>query len=317
MSIPVVVSFDVGIKNLAICVLALDGSRLFSWKSLNLLQEDRVNISHKCGCCKKRAFFYYSDRYFCKKHGEGVEGLFMPVCGLNKMKKDELLQLWKTKLGLLQDKGEICKDNKPGLLKDKPGLLKDIVDHMLKPITTVVKKSASSESLIEIAKNMTKMLDSLFSEILERNVGLDIRHVLIENQISTIAARMKTLQGMLTEYFVIRYPSCLIRYVSSSNKLSALNKGSSVGGSSSSVVNVLEKDTELELESKTGGVVSGKNEYKTHKLDAVQLCREKLLEGKIAGSAEWMVWFESFKKRDDLADSLLQGLWFLLTKDGG
>jgi len=36
-----------------------------------------------------------------------------------------------------------------------------------------------------------------------------------------------------------------------------------------------------------------------------------LLEGKIAGSADWLTYFESFKKRDDLADSLLQGLWFL------
>ena len=46
----------------------------------------------------------------------------------------------------------------------------------------------------------------------------NIDYVLIENQISTIATRMKTLQGMITQYFIMRDVEN-IEFVSSTNKL--------------------------------------------------------------------------------------------------
>ena len=33
----------------------------------------------------------------------------------------------------------------------------------------------------------------------------DITHIIIENQISPIATRMKTIQGLLTQYFIMKY----------------------------------------------------------------------------------------------------------------
>jgi hypothetical protein len=282
MTIPVVVSFDVGIKNLAICILSLDGSRIFAWNSLNLLETSQETLQVNCCMkCRKRASYFCNDSIFlCKRHAEAKDcPYFMPVTGLSQMKKSDLIQLWRTKKESLQE------DN-----VNKAELHKKIVLCMLKPIVATKKKSASVESLIDIAKNMTTQLDVLFSTISE---SCEIRHVLIENQISTIAARMKTLQGMLTEYFVIKYPLCIIRYVSSSNKLATLKKTAVTG---------LEDGSE--------------NTYKDNKRNGIELCREKWLEGKIADSAKWLAFFESFKKRDDLADSFLQGLWFLENKCG-
>jgi hypothetical protein len=48
-------------------------------------------------------------------------------------------------------------------------------------------------------------------------LGVDV--VLIENQISPIAKRMKDVQVLLTQYFIMKSDETVIIYVSSSNKL--------------------------------------------------------------------------------------------------
>ena len=47
----------------------------------------------------------------------------------------------------------------------------------------------------------------------------DITHVVIENQLSPIANRMKTIQGMLAQYFIMIDENIDIQFISSSNKL--------------------------------------------------------------------------------------------------
>ena len=62
---------------------------------------------------------------------------------------------------------------------------------------------------------MTQKLDELYeTNQLYKNTDT----VLIENQIGKIAVRMKSIQGMLTQYFVGRGVET-IEYVSSMNKL--------------------------------------------------------------------------------------------------
>jgi hypothetical protein len=121
-----------------------------------------------------------------------------------------------------------------------------------------------------------------------------ITHVIIENQISPIANRMKTLQGMLTQYFIIRgRPDIRIEFISSSNKLKGFNMPSNT------IVNDAQPETK-----------TLKSEYKKHKTDGIAICREFLEVNHV-----WNVWkthFESFAaKKDDLADSFLQGIWYL------
>ena len=47
----------------------------------------------------------------------------------------------------------------------------------------------------------------------------DIDRVIIENQISPIANRMKTVQGMLSQYFLMSNDKLDIEFISSINKL--------------------------------------------------------------------------------------------------
>ena len=79
----------------------------------------------------------------------------------------------------------------------------------MEPIVNV--KKASEIDLIDIGKNMKIELDKFnFNEI---------EHIVIENQLSPLASRMKTIQGMLAQYFIMKYEGKEIHFVSSANKL--------------------------------------------------------------------------------------------------
>jgi hypothetical protein len=112
-----------------------------------------------------------------------------------------------------------------------------------------------------------------------------ITDVLIENQISPLATRMKTLQGILTEYFVIRHAAAAIHYVSSRNKLRVDGLG--------------EGPTPT----------PAPKGYKNNKKRAIEICRKQLVDRQ--EDARWMKLFEESKKKDDLADCFLQGLFFM------
>jgi hypothetical protein len=112
----------------------------------------------------------------------------------------------------------------------------------------------------------------------------NITHIVIENQISPIANRMKTLQGMLAQYFIMR-DKHNISFISSANKLKVLNNASSI---------IEKKDTT----------------YTERKKEGVNKVKEILEKD----NANWLNTFLNHKKKDDLADAFLQGIWVLSTK---
>ena len=127
------------------------------------------------------------------------------------------------------------------------------------------------------------------TEILNKTPFIDkITHVIIENQISPIANRMKTIQGMLTQYFIMK-GSQTIEFISSSNKL----KGFSV-----------------EPKEKTDK--TDKQNYKKHKTDGIQIC--SLFLDNNENLKKWKHCLLNIKK-DDYADSFLQGIWYLKNKN--
>jgi hypothetical protein len=159
----------------------------------------------------------------------------------------------------------------------KKGLLEKVLTFLEEKCFRVLqapkKKTANETDLISIGRNMTKLLDEM-PEITDGT----ITHVILENQISTIANRMKTIQGMLAQYFIMRgRPDIVIEFVSSSNKLKDF---------------VAEKNTT----------------YKQHKKDGITIC-SRFLEN----NPGWSGWASVLQttKRDDLADSFLQGIWYL------
>jgi hypothetical protein len=138
--------------------------------------------------------------------------------------------------------------------------------------------SAASLDLITIGRNMHKRFDALP----HLASGLDV--VIIENQLSTLATRMKTLQGMITQYFIMRgVPD--IQYVSATNKL------------------------KLFSDAVTGtGVTDDKADYADRKKRSIEITRTLM-------PAQQTAMFEKHKKKDDLADCFLQGVWWLCTRE--
>jgi hypothetical protein len=122
---------------------------------------------------------------------------------------------------------------------------------------------------------IAERLCSVFGNI--KNIN-QVRTVLIENQIGPSAVRMRSVQSMITMYFTCRIPGVKVIYVSGKNKLSLFGLG--------------------------------KTSYSERKAAGVEITTKIISE-----SRELCAKFAStVKKKDDLADSLLQAYWYISTK---
>ena len=288
-----IVSFDVGIKNMAYCIFDVSGDNftIHDWNVLNLMnpepetklcnipleqkkkskKNNATNETISIKLCNKKAKYEKGELCYCEKHAK-MSTFLIPTkeCSPTQLKKLKL-----EKLNEVIHKYKIPFN--PGV--NKTNLLNTIntfmEEHTLKSISSI-KTTAGELDLITIGKNLKNELNQL-------NTMKNITHVVIENQISPIATRMKTIQGMLAQYYIMAYDSISIDFVSSSCKLKGLEKQNT--------------DTT-------------DNTYQQHKKDAVYHCKQILEKRQIV---DWMHVLDT-KKRDDLADCFLQGMWFLQNK---
>jgi hypothetical protein len=170
-------SIDIGIKNLSYCVF--EEKEIVDWGIIDL------SDSETCSCGNP-ASFLGKERY-CTKHKPKTS--FVLPKPIEKMKFGD----FKNKLFKKCNNLEECKT-----------LINELPIHLL------TKKNASAIDLIQISRNIQTHFDNKW-----KNAVFDT--VIIENQISPLANRMKTIQGMITQYFVKTVPN--IHYISSSNKL--------------------------------------------------------------------------------------------------
>jgi hypothetical protein len=144
--------------------------------------------------------------------------------------------------------------------------------------------------MITYGRNMMKHLDSI---LYNQPQPIQIDMMIIENQISTIATRMKTLQGMITQYFIMKnVPN--IEFISASCKLKLFT------------------DSMLDVSKYVDA-----STYSDRKKSGIAICRALGVDSSTTSTnyATWVPMFEKHKKKDDLADCFLQGLWrvYLLT----
>ena len=259
-----VLSIDVGIKNLALCLFNIESKeqyKLLDWNVVDLCNE--INITCKCG---KKANYKFDNIFSCKKHTKDHNKMIIP----NDLEINKLKKLKIATLRILLEEKEIIFDKTHSKILLLEYLQKYLESQYFTPFSNKV--NTNELSLIEIGINMREKLNEIY-----KNKIIDT--VIIENQISPIANRMKTLQGMIAQYFIMNDIDD-IHFISASNKL---------------------KD-----------YVCKKTTYAERKSKGIEICEELLINNKHFST--YLEMFNNHKKKDDLADCFLQGIWFLKDK---
>ena len=268
-----ILSIDVGIKNLSFCLFEID----VTTKNIKILKWDNINLSvtdkndYKCieidkkGLCNKPAKFSKDDKCYFLKHSKSHNYL-QPTSDL----KEPFLK--KQKLQNLIDIADKYKLTYETHLK-KSNILSVIQDFIqTNCYTPIAKTNATKVDLVTIGRNIQEKFNDIFSHI------DSIDNVIIENQIGPLANKMKTIQGMISQYFIMTNNNIIIDFVSASNKLK----------------DYLPKE---------------KIDYKQRKKLGIETCLT--IVNNDLQYDEWRGFVNKHTKKDDLSDCFLQGLWFI------
>jgi hypothetical protein len=345
-----IISFDVGIKHLAYCVLTTTEPdtpqrgethhptpyQIPDWQIINLLDNSEENVSKtlaptccanahatttkktKAKICQKKALYQTpisppsggsldetQTNYFCKKHAENhlqfkIPNLLPTKTEIAKMSIEDLRNLIQQIENQTQiqtffqtqntETNQIQKE-----IKTKKACIEKIeqlkTTHFFQLIPQTKKQNASHTSMLLLCQSLYNKFNQLSTQF------ENATHVVIENQLGSNATRMMILQGMITMYFTAHISKPIIAHVSSSHKLKY-------------AVSILPhahqpKETQSQKQKTT---------YKEHKQNAVLYC-EQILEMHNQSQTQMFKDLKKNKadekKRDDLADCFLQGLWFL------
>lgn len=281
-----ILSIDVGIKNLSFCLMDVTGNdeqtRLLKWDTIDLTEK----YEYKCieidknGLCDKPAKFMKDTKCYCLKHGK-KQNYLQPASDL----KESFLKKQKIQAVIeIAKKYKVSTDPHPKKNDLINSLLEFSINNCFQPIE---KNSASKTNLVTIGRNIQHKFDDILHEYLD-----NIDTIIIENQIGPIATKMKTIQGMLAQYFIMKNNNIKIEFISAINKLKdfqALNHDAS---------NI---DTTKE-----------KMDYKQRKKLSIQISSNFVSTDH--RFKEWETMFAKHQKKDDLADCFLQCMWYIKNK---
>lgn len=276
-----ILSIDVGIKNMSFCLFEVIETNIktIKWDNIDLSAKSGSNSNAKCieidtaaNVCLKPAKFVKDGNCYCLKHSKKYKYLRPCVelkpSSLNKRKLPELIELAK--------KYNINVDG-----MKKIDIVSKITDFAKNNCYSSIDKSDGTKvDLVTIGRNIQHHFDIIFAEHL---TTLDT--IIIENQIGPIANKMKTIQGMLSQYFIMKNNNVKIDFISASNKLKDF---------------LPDKDSNVKIE------------YKQRKKLGIQICIQ--LVDTDTRFTEWATYLHKHKKQDDLSDCFLQGMWYIKHK---
>ena len=187
-------SIDVGMKNLAYCIIDYkERIEIKHWGIINLCNDKKYicNGKSKNKVCNKNGKYINKDfKCYCKIHAKN-KGLCIPTKDYNKdsIKKRKLKELKEIAI-----KYNISLDGQKKLKKA------DILEIMLTDLTNnyidiVSNISAKEIDMVTYGQGIKYMFNERF-----QNMNFD--YILIENQIGPLALRMKCLQGMIMQHFI-------------------------------------------------------------------------------------------------------------------
>jgi hypothetical protein len=241
----VVASFDIGIKNLAYCILSWDNTQsagsqytIYDWNVINLIPDEKqlycesINkggANHNKVCGKKASYYYISSDIDNKN----------------------------TNIGL-------CAKHSTGY-SDQSALMRH--------------KKVDNVSNLELNIELIKELDKI-------SLFMDCDEILLEHQPSK-NPKMKNLSYMIFSYFVTR--GIVDKKDGRLNQVKFINPKRKLSIYEGPVI-------ECKL----------KNSYSQNKFYGKEYCRYE-----INNKGNLLEYFNNFAKKDDLADSMLQGAWYL------
>ena len=294
-----VLSWDVGIINLAYCIIEYKEKdwKIIDWGIINLTNRQK----YKCIKCGKNASCYTDldnkEVYYCKKHlpkdlnPPNFEEAFTEYIP-NNSENDTCS--WQTEKSKCKSKSKFICNNINGFEYSNQVFCKTHAKSIYKrienmySIKNIKKKSVGVLPIEDLKLKLVKIMDK------DHKNFLDVDIVLIENQPSMKNPKMKAISSTIFDYFMIRgivdkektkSKINKVKFMSPSNKLKLADEG----------------DTKKLVKLKG-------NDAKTYKLTkslGIKYCSEM-----IKPYNNWVELFNSHKKKDDLADCFLQGMYY-------
>jgi len=290
-----ILSFDVGIKNLAMCILEYkdDNLHIHKWDVINLIEDSIINYKCIDDLCTKNCTTYVEydniNYYFCKKHLTNKNNI------LNNIFKNILENNWVMSNNLLCS---TCLDNKNKKVvytnnTNNNNLCIKHYNLFLKKLNNCYNKNNNINNKISKNFNVDDIKLALIKCLELHKIELiNVNTVLIENQPTLKNPTMKAISDTIYTWFLIRgiidkqiNNSSIekIKFISPSNKLKEFDQK-----------NIIEADDN--------------KKYKETKKLSIETTQNILNYYKLTN---WTEIFINHKKKDDLADSFLQGIYFL------
>ena len=265
-----VLSIDVGIKNLAFCLFFVHQNKyeINQWEIIDLSDsKKKCKEKKKNGdICNKNAKFFKKEKFYCKIHAKNKQ-YKIPT---NNMKIPIVKRLVFSDLKKLSNKLGIEFHKKIKKKELLPTVLEDIEEKYFSFFNTI---NSSKINIVTLGIKIKEKFDNLLKNI-------PLHHIIIENQISPIANRMKTLQGMIIQHFIEKGYTNI-------KEISAINKLKEFLGEHQ------------------------KTTYNQRKKIGIESCSKIICTNKYFN--KWDNFFLNHKKKDDLADCFLQAWWYLKT----
>lgn len=320
-------SWDVGIKNLSYCILEMDTSKtikILKWGIINLKEDKHIGL--KCCCYLKKRKKNEDPRpctrkpkYYLKQNNETIG-----YCETHKKEYDPCTQEWEDKLiQESEDKNKCCfmypkkqqlcnkgtkykcisgdNKNKHYCTSHRKSLIKE--EKKQYELTKIKKELCKDINMHELARRMYTKMDKL-PELSQVN------HVYIENQPVKTNSTMKTVATIIFGYFVLR--GVIDKTENKINKVDFANPQNKLKYDEKRTKNEMKKikleieKYEKETKTEMKKVKKQKMRYDKRKELAIIYCNEYLNK-----KGTFKSFFNDSKKKDDLADSFLQGYYYL------
>lgn len=294
-------SWDVGIRNLAFCLIKnVDNSKfeIIKWGVINLGDPIKTccELNKNKKPCTGAVKFQSNEKYYCEKHIKIIQNIQNKENEQNDMMKLEKNQNNK------QNKCKyMVKDHECG--KKSTYYFTDINITYCKAHALLYQKQKNTKITKLTKKNSNKipvqtLAINLFDELNKVPEFLTVNEVLIENQPTLKNPTMKTISMLLYSYFVMKGlivnkdPNSIIeniKLICPSNKLKVSSDAN--------------KKVKLEEDKKKSYIIT--------KTLAVKFCTEL-----IKTDAANLALINGMKKKDDMCDAFLQGYYYIFCSKG-